>query len=29
VRLDLLAATFAGAGRLVVEHYQNAFDGPL
>ena len=29
VRLDVVAVTFAGAGRPVVEHYQNAFDSPL
>jgi hypothetical protein len=29
VRLDLVAATFADAGRPVVEHSHKAFDGPL
>lgn len=29
VRLDVVAVTFAVAGRPVVEHYQNAFDSPL
>ncbi len=29
MRLDVVAVTFAAAGRPVVEHYQNAFDSPL
>ena len=29
MRLDVVAVTFAAAGRPVVKHYHNAFDGPL
>ncbi len=29
VRIDVVAVTFAAAGKPVVEHYQNAFESPL
>jgi hypothetical protein len=29
VRLDVVAVTFAAAGRPVVKHYHKAFDSPL
>ena len=28
VRIDVVTVTFAAAGRPLVEHYQNAFEGP-